>query len=58
VIFGKMMFWVKSYMILSAFLCLKIIGLFFESHWGIGELKLGFLGEKGHKAVATQFCSP
>jgi len=58
VIFVEMMFWVKFYMYLSAFLCLELIGQFSESNLGIGKLKLGFLGEKGLNAVATHFCSP
>jgi len=58
VIFVENMFWVKFYMNMSAFLCLKMIGQFSESNLGIGELKLGFLGEKGLIAVATHFCSP
>jgi len=57
-IFVEMMFWVKFYMILITFLCLEIIEQLSESNLGIGKLKLGFLGEKGLKVVATQFCSP
>jgi len=58
VIFVEMMFWVKFYMNLSAFLCLEMIGQLSESNLGIGKLKLGFLGEKGLNVVFTHFCSP
>ena len=45
-IFVEMMFWVKFYMYLSAFLCLEMIRQFSESNLGIGKLKLGFLVKK------------
>ena len=57
-IFVEMMFWVKFYMNLNAFLYLEMIGQLSESNLGIGKLKLGFLGEKGLNVVATHFCSP
>jgi len=41
-----MMFWVKFYMISSAFSCLETIRQLLESNLGIGKLKMGFLGEK------------
>jgi len=56
--FVEMMFWVKFYVNLSAFLCLEMIGQLSESNLAIGKLKLGFLGEKGLNVVATHFCSP
>ena len=54
-IFVEMMFWVKFYMNLSAFLCFEMIGQLSESNLGTGKLKLGFLGGEGLNAVATHF---
>ena len=42
--FVEMMFWVKFYMVSSAFSCLETIRQLLESNLGIGKLQIGIFG--------------
>jgi len=45
-------------MALSVLTRIRIIRQVFRLKLDIGKLKMGFFVKNGHKAVATQFCSP
>jgi len=45
-------------MVLNVLTHIRIIRQVFGLKLDVGKLKMGFWVKNGHKAVATQFCSP